>query len=45
MQRAEDDEQEGKEDLSFFGDESEDSSSNNFNNDIDFADDENSSTG
>jgi hypothetical protein len=44
MQRAEDDEQEEKEDLAFFGDESEDSSSN-FNNDSDSADDENISTG
>src|SRR5918992_4242614 len=45
MQRAEEDEQEAEEDLAFFGDDSEDSSSNNFNNDSDFADDENSSTG
>jgi hypothetical protein len=44
MQRAEEDEPEAEEDLAFFGDESEDSS-NNFNNDSDFADDENSSTG
>ena len=45
MQRSEEDEQEAEEDLAFFGDESEDSSSNNFNNDSDMADDENSSTG
>ena len=45
MQRSEEDEQEAEEDLAFFGDDSEDSSSNNFNNDSDFADDENSSTG
>ena len=44
MQRAEEDEQEEKEDLAFFGDESGDSSSNNFNNDRDSATDENSST-
>jgi spore cortex formation protein SpoVR/YcgB (stage V sporulation) len=45
MQRAEEDEQEAEEDLAFFGDESEDSSSGNFDNNSDFADDENSSTG